>query len=54
MLRLALLTLREFTKIHSDFGGESCEVDRLCGLVFRVLGYRSRAPGFDFRRYQIF
>jgi hypothetical protein len=21
--------------------------DRLCGLVVRVLGYRSRGPGFD-------
>jgi hypothetical protein len=28
--------------------------DRLCGLVVRVPGYRSRGPGFDFRRYQIF
>jgi hypothetical protein len=26
----------------------------LCGLVVRVPGYRSRGPGFDFRRYQIF
>jgi hypothetical protein len=25
-----------------------------CGLVFRVPGYRSRCPGFDSRRYQIF
>jgi hypothetical protein len=23
--------------------------DRLCGLVVRVLDYRSRGPGFDFR-----
>jgi hypothetical protein len=28
--------------------------DLLCGLVVRVLGYRSVGPGFDFRRYQIF
>jgi hypothetical protein len=27
--------------------------DRLCGLVIRVPGYRSRGPVFDFRRYQI-
>jgi hypothetical protein len=26
----------------------------LCGLVIRVPGYRSRGPGFDFQRYQIF
>jgi len=29
-------------------------VDRLCGLVVRVTGYRYRGPGFDPRRYQIF
>jgi hypothetical protein len=29
-------------------------VDRLCGLVVRVPGYRSRGPGFDSWRYQIF
>jgi hypothetical protein len=28
--------------------------DRLCGLVVRVPGYRSRGPGFDSRRCQIF
>jgi hypothetical protein len=27
---------------------------RLCGLEVRVPGYRSRRPGFDSRRYQIF
>jgi hypothetical protein len=25
-----------------------------CGLVVRVLGYRSRGPEFDSRHYQIF
>jgi hypothetical protein len=28
--------------------------DRLCDLVVRVPGYRSRGRGFDSRRYQIF
>jgi hypothetical protein len=28
--------------------------DRLCGLVVRVSGYRSRGPQFDSRRFQIF
>jgi hypothetical protein len=30
------------------------KVDRLCGLVVRVPGYRSRGPEFDSGRYQIF
>jgi hypothetical protein len=30
------------------------DIDRLCGLVVKVPGYRSRGPGFNFRRYQIF
>jgi hypothetical protein len=28
--------------------------DRLCGLVVGVPGYRSRGPGLDSQRYQIF
>jgi hypothetical protein len=28
------------------------QIDRLCGLVVRVLGYRSRDPGFDSRALQ--
>jgi hypothetical protein len=28
--------------------------DRLCGLVVRIPGYRSRGPGFDPRHYEIF
>jgi hypothetical protein len=31
-----------------------CIVDRLCGLVVRVPGYRCTNPGFDSRDYQIF
>jgi hypothetical protein len=30
------------------------KLDRLCGLVVRVSGYRYRGLGFDPRRYQIF
>jgi hypothetical protein len=33
---------------------EDVQDDRLCGLVFRVPGYKSRGPGFDSWRYQIF
>jgi hypothetical protein len=28
------------------------DTERLCGLVVRVLGYRSGGPGFDSRHYQ--
>jgi hypothetical protein len=28
--------------------------DRLCDQVVRVSGYRSRGPGFYFRRFQMF
>jgi hypothetical protein len=28
--------------------------DHLCGLVFRVSGYKSRGPGYDSQPYQIF
>jgi hypothetical protein len=31
-----------------------CATGGLLGLVARVPGYRSRYPGFDSRRYQIF
>ena len=30
------------------------KVDRLCGLVVRIPGYRYRGLGFDSRRYRIF
>jgi hypothetical protein len=29
-------------------------LERLCGLVVRIPGYRSRNPGFDSQHYQIF
>jgi hypothetical protein len=38
-------TIRQNIKITAD---------NLCGLVICVPGYRSRGPGFDSRRYQIF
>jgi hypothetical protein len=34
--------------------GGTLPIDRLCGLVVRVPGYKSRDPGFDFQRYPIF
>jgi hypothetical protein len=39
---------------NTDFKEMVCNGDRLCGLVVRVSGYRSRGPGFDSRHYQIF
>ena len=36
------------------FKGYFARMDRLCGLVVRVSGYRYRGPGFDPRLYQIF
>jgi hypothetical protein len=40
-------TKNHFSKLYVD-------TDRLCGLVVRVSGYRSRGPGFDSRSYQFF
>ena len=43
--------------VHSMLDIFACcmpTVDRLCGLVVRVSGYRYRGLGFDSRRYQIF
>ena len=34
--------------------GKGVTVDRLCGLVVRVSGYRYRGLGFESRRYHIF
>jgi hypothetical protein len=42
------------TRGYCVFGRYPSSVDRLCGLVVRVPGYRSRGPGFDPWRYQIF
>jgi hypothetical protein len=41
-----------FKSMHYRYVG--VDSDRLCGLVLGVPGYRSRGPGFDSRRYQIF
>jgi hypothetical protein len=37
-----------------SFNVSLCNTDRLCGLVIRVSGYRSRGPGLNSRRFQIF
>jgi hypothetical protein len=39
---------------HRPISLYSTSYDRLCGLVIRVSGYRSRGPGFDSVPYQIF
>jgi hypothetical protein len=37
-----------------SYVSDCCICDRLCGLVVRVSGYRSRGPGFGSLRFQIF
>jgi hypothetical protein len=37
--------------MFSERAGE--EIDRVCGLVVRVPGYRHRGPGYDSRCYEI-
>jgi hypothetical protein len=49
-LRLKPLKLPAFRELQC----RCKELNRLCGLVVRVPSYRSRGPGFDSRRYQIF
>jgi hypothetical protein len=36
----------------NNLGSAFLVCDRLCGLVVRVLNYRSRGPGFDSRALQ--
>jgi hypothetical protein len=43
-----------FVTDYRIFTSFKCLLDCLCGLVVRVSGYRSRGPGIDSRRYQIF
>ena len=42
------------SEYQAYFVGLKDNLDRLCGLVVRVSGYRYRGLGFHFRRYQIF
>jgi hypothetical protein len=44
----------EQTKNEDRCVSISSLIDRLCALVVRVSGYRSRGPGLDSRRFQIF
>jgi hypothetical protein len=48
------LNLTSSFSINGIFSTVGIMVDRPCGLVVRVSGYRYRGLGFDSRRYQIF
>jgi hypothetical protein len=48
------LQSREHQEIYTGCEIIGYDLDRLCVLVVRVPGYRSRGPGFDSRRHQIF
>jgi len=52
---LGNLGVLERATLKSEFAKLNLRIlDRLCGLVVRVSGYRYRGPGFDPRRYQVF
>jgi len=54
-IQLAVTQLKYGKAAGLDYiNPEVLKVDRLCGLVVRVSGYRYRGLGFDSRRYQIF
>ena len=42
------------SNIATIISSSSLTIDRLCGLVVRVSGYRYRGLEFDSRRFQIF
>jgi hypothetical protein len=44
----------QIKEINLKIEGLESHRDRLCGVVVRVPGCRSRGPEFDSRRYQIF
>ena len=52
-LKFTVITFR-FTVPVLQIQSSRILIDRLCGLVVRVSGYRYRGLGFDSRRYQIF
>jgi hypothetical protein len=55
IVTILVINVRLFScKVYIIFSDFKRKIDRLCGLVFRVSGYRYRGPGFDSRRYQIF
>jgi hypothetical protein len=53
-MKLASYTIFFKCRFYYNLQSVLIFIDRLCGLVVRVPGYRSRGPRFDFRRYKIF
>jgi hypothetical protein len=54
MFRAYNTIIRGHDLLKENFKIRMCKTDSLCGPVVRVPGYRSRGPGSDSRRYQIF
>jgi hypothetical protein len=54
MSMCCLLALHSGQYVHVYIQRCVSEDTLLCGLVVRVSGYRSRGPGFNSRRFQIF
>jgi hypothetical protein len=53
-VQLVILISGSYIGLRALFGRHFLCTDCLCGLVVRGSLYRSRGPGFDSRRFQIF
>jgi hypothetical protein len=54
LVDILIQPILKYTSTENKFNSRYFYLDRPCGLVVRVSGYRSRGPEFDSRPFQIF